>query len=298
MPVKLNDLEMFVEIVDTGSISRAAHNLDVPKSRVSRHLRELEDTLDVRLLDRTTRKIGLTEAGEQVYADAQQILGNVEALQANIVQNPTNLSGRLSVFAPGEFTFDVLNPYLGEFARQYPSLELEFLSGAARPDLLHDRLDLIIHPHAPDDSSFVAVRLCRGRTDFYAAPAYLEENGSPQHPSEFYHHNCIAELDQKREPRAWLYGHGPNLNEARIQPRYRSDSMTGTRALAQQGLGIAMLPVFVAERAVEESSLVGLFDGKYQTAQDVYGIYSSRRMKPRKLEAFLQFLSERLPELI
>jgi molybdate transport repressor ModE-like protein len=295
MSIKLNDLEIFVAIVEAGSISRAADNLGVPKSRVSRHLRELEESLGTRLLERTTRSIQFTESGERVYRDAQRILENVEALQSGVDKDASVLGGRLSVFAPVEFMSEALNPHLGEFTRRFPGLELEFLSGAARPDLLHDRLDLIIHPDAPEDSSFVAVRLCLGRTDFYTSPAYVAEYGQPQHPSEFFHHSCIAELDQNRRTRPWLYRSGRTRKEARIEPRYRCDSLAAARSLAEQGLGIAMLPVFYGEQSVARGTLVTLFDGKHQAAHEIYGIYSSRRLKPRKLEVFLEFLRSALP---
>ena len=298
MSLKLTDLEIFVAIVEAGSISRAADNLGAPKSRISRHLKELEEDLGARLLDRTTRQSRLTEEGEQVYASAQGILEKVESLQADVLRQDAALSGRLSVFAPAEFVAEILKPCLGDFARLHPALELEFLSGAARPDLLHDRLDLIIHPDPPRDSSFVAARLCRGRTDFYASPDYIADNGHPQHPSEFYHHTCIAELDQNRQTRAWSYRQGRGMKEARIEPRYRCDSMTATLSLAQQGLGIAMLPVFLAEPAIKAGSLVSLVDPRHRADHEIYGIYSSRRMKPRKLAVFLDFLKENLPATI
>lgn len=298
MPVKLTDLENFIAIVDAGSISRAADNLGAPKSRISRHLKELENELGTRLLDRTTRRINLTEAGQTFYGGAQRILANVEALRSELVADDAMVSGRLSVFAPVEFISEILNQYLGEFSRRYPALELEFLSGAARPDLLHDKLDVIIHPDVPEDSSFVAIKLCSARTDYYASPIYLGEHGEPQHPSEFYHHECIAELRQDRRERAWLYHDGRETREARIQPRYRCDSLATARSLVEQGLGIAMLPVFCCEGPVQEGRMVRLFSGQHQVSHDIFAIYSSRRLKPRKLEVFLQFLREVLPEEI
>lgn len=296
MAIKFSDLEIFIAIVEAGSISRAAENLGAPKSRISRHLKELEESLGARLLDRTTRSIQLTESGERVYCDAQRILENVEALQSGVETDGSTLGGRLSIFAPVEFMSEILNPHLGEFTRRFQELELEFLSGAARPDLLHDRLDLIIHPDAPDDSSFVAVRICNGRTDYFASPQYLAEFGQPQHPSEFYHHSCIAELDQNRRARPWLYRSGRTQKEARIEPRYRCDSLAAARSLAEQDLGIAMLPVFYGQQSVDQGKLVKLFGGKYQASHEIYGIYSSRRLKPRKLEVFLEFLKSTLPD--
>jgi len=122
MSIKFNDLEIFIAIVEAKSISRAADNLDVPKSHVSRHLKELEEGLNRRLLDRTTRRISLTEAGETFYLGAQRIIDNMEALRSQLVTEDTMVSGRLSVFAPVDFMSRVLDRHLGEFSRCYPSL--------------------------------------------------------------------------------------------------------------------------------------------------------------------------------
>jgi DNA-binding transcriptional LysR family regulator len=298
MSVKFEDLEIFVAIVEANSISRAADNLDMPKSRVSRHLKELEEELGERLLERTTRSIRLTEAGDRFYQGSLQMLDNMEALRNEVVSDRSKIDGRLTVFSPAEFMSQLLEEHLGEFSRRYPALEIEFLSGAARPDLLHDRLDVIIHPDPPEDSSFVAQQLCRGRTDFFASPTYLAQHGQPQHPSELYHHSCIAELNQSRQPRPWLYREQRKTRELRIQPRYRCDSVATACSLARQGLGVVMLPVFIGEASVAQGRLVQLFDGKYEVTHGIFAIYSSRRLKPRKLEVFLEFMKEVLPESI
>ncbi len=298
MAIKLYDLEILIAIVDAGSISRAADNLNVPKSHVSRHLKQLEEELDTRLLDRTTRSLTLTEGGEIFSGGAQHILAELETLRARLSPDDSKLSGRLSVFAPGEFMSELLQAHLGQFSKRYPGLQLEFLSGSARPDLLHDRLDLIIHPDPPEDSSFVAIKLLSARMNFYAHPTYLERCGTPQHPSELYHHDCIAELTQDRRERPWLYRRGHDSDTAQIKPQFRCDTLTTARALALQGLGITMLPEFYVRQELEEGTLVTLFGGKDGVLHDVYGIYSSRRMKPRKLEVFLEFMKEILPPIV
>jgi DNA-binding transcriptional LysR family regulator len=298
MSLKIQDIEAFIAVTESGSISRAADNMHLPKSNISRHLKMLEEELGVRLLDRTTRSVTITEAGEIFLSGARRILLELEQLRSELSPDDQHLRGKLSVFAPTEFMSEILSPQLGLFTTEFPGLELEFLSGAAHPDLLHDRLDLIIHPDAPEDSSYVAVRLCSGRTDFYASPAYLAEHGQPQHPSELYHHSCIAELDQNRHQRPWQYRDGKNIREVRISPKYRSDSLATARNMMEQDLGIAMLPVFYCQAAVDKGRLTQLFDGRFQVDRDIFGVYSSRRLKPRKLEVFPEFLRRVLPDKI
>lgn len=298
MSLKVQDIEAFIAVAESGSISRAADNMNVPKSNISRHLKMLEEELGVRLLDRTTRSVTITEAGEIFLTGARRVLQDLEQLRGELSPDDQHLSGKLSVFTPAEFMSELLSPQLPLFTAEFPGLELEFLSGAAHPDLLHDRIDLIIHPDAPEDSSYVAIRLCSGRTDFYASPAYLAVQGQPQHPSELYHHSCIAELDQNRQQRQWQYKDGKTIREVRISPQYRSDSLATARNMVEQDLGIAMLPVFYCQAAVDKGRLVQLFDGRFQVDRDIFGIYSSRRLKPRKLEVFLEFLRRVLPDKI
>jgi DNA-binding transcriptional LysR family regulator len=192
----------------------------------------------------------------------------------------------------------VLNQHLNNFCRLYPALELEILSGAARPDLLHDRLDLIIQPTAPEDSSFIGIKLCRGQTDYYASPGYISQHGEPQHPGDLCHHLCIAELDHNRQVRPWPYREGSRISEARITPQISSDSIATVRSLAEQGLGVAVLPQFYCRQRVASGQLTALFQDNLGVARDIYGIYSSRRLKPRKLEVFLEFIKKALPEEI
>jgi len=199
--VKIADLETFIAVVEAASISRAAEMLDLPTSNVSRHLRRLEESLGVRLLEPTTRSQALTEAGKRFYAGSQELLLNLESMCNEVARDDHGLKGRLSVFVPEDVLRLLLDQQLRNFNEKYPELEFEFLSGAMRPDLLHDRLDLIIHPDVPADSSFIGVKLFEVPTDFFASPAYLADKTLPQHPRQLSDYHCIAELTQDRQPR-------------------------------------------------------------------------------------------------
>ena len=293
--IKLNDLEIFIAVVEAGSISRAAEMLDIPKSNVSRHLRQLEEGLGIRLLERTTRSQALTQAGERFYEGSQQLLLELESMCADVVGDDREIKGRLSVFTPEDVLRPLLSHQLRGFNKKYPNLEFEFLSGALSPDLLHDRLDLIIHPDTPQDSSFIGVKLFEVATNFFASPEYLANVTLPQHPKELNNYQCIAELRQDRQLRPWIYSDGQKTGTVKISPHYRCDSLPLVRELAECGYGIAILPVFVCEEAVAQHRLVRVLPEHYQANHTVYGIYSSRRLVSRKLELFLAFLIEAFP---
>jgi len=293
--VKISNLETFIAIVETGSISRAAEMLDVPTSNVSRHLRQLEDSLGCRLLERTTRRQALTEAGERFYSGSQDLLRNLENLCGEVGHADHEINGRLSVFSPADFLRLILDGKLQKFSETYPKLEFEFLSGAMRPDLLHDRLDLIIHPDAPQDSSFVAMKLGEIPTDFFASPSFLANRVLPRHPRELSNYEAIVELTQDRQPRPWIYSEGRKIDTVQITARYRCDSLPLARDMAEQGFGIAMLPVFACEEAIRRGRLARVFEENYEAYHSIYAIHSSRRLTSRKLEVFLRFLKESLP---
>lgn len=270
--------------------------LDTPTSNVSRHLRRLEETLGVRLLERTTRSQALTEAGERFYSGSQELLQKLEDMCVEVAGDDRGLKGRLSVFAPEDVLRLLLKDQLRLFNEKYPDLEFEFLSGAMRPDLLHDRLDLILHPDVPADSSFIAIKLFEVPTDFYASAGYFADKTMPEHPSELRNYQCIAELTQDRQPRPWIYSDGGEIATVPINAEYLCDSLPLVREMAECDYGVAMLPVFVGEESVARRRLVRVFAGKGHAAYHaVYAIHSSRRLVSRKLEVFLAFLKEAFP---
>lgn len=269
----------------------------MPTSNVSRHLRRLEESLGVRLLERTTRSQALTEAGERFYAGSQEIVQKLEYMCWEVARDDRELSGRLSVFAPEDVLRLLLKDQLKEFNKKYPDLEFEFLSGAMRPDLLHDRLDLILHPDVPADSSFIAIKLFEVPTDFFASSAYLSDKRALQHPRELSNYDCIAELTQDRQPRPWIYCDGGKIDTVAIEPEYLCDSLPLVRDMAENDYGIAMLPVFAGEESVRRGRLVRVFaEDKFEAYHAVYAIHSSRRLVSRKLEVFLAFLKAAFPQ--
>lgn len=270
--------------------------LDTPTSNVSRHLRRLEESLGVRLLDRTTRSQALTEAGERFYAGSQELVQKLEHMCWEVAGDDRDLKGRISVFAPEDVLRLLLKDQLRKFNQDYPDLEFEFLSGAMRPDLLHDRLDLILHPDVPADSSFISIKLFEVPTDFYASAGYLADKPILKHPGDLRHHQCIAELTQDRRPRPWIYSDGGKIATVAINAEYLCDSLPLVREMAECDYGVAMLPVFVGDESVSRGRLVRIFDGKDHAAYHaVYAIHSSRRLMSRKLQVFLDFLKEAFP---
>lgn len=291
------EMQLFISVVKAGSITAAANHLEIPKSTLSRRLKHLEDTLGTRLLERTTRRLQLTDAGSDFYQRCERILEQVEEARFQVVAKRDLPEGKLSIYSPNEFSEYKLRELAGKFAQTYPGLRIEFVSGAGKPHLLEDHIDVMIHIDEPQDSSFIARKITVATTNYYANPEYLAQKGWPQTPEDLYEHDCIAELTHERIPRPWLFPNS-SLGRLRVKAKYTCDSIHLCRTLAEQGLGVTMIPDFICEESLANNSLVKLFNGRYEIPHNLYAMYPSRRFIPAKTRAFLDFLQQYFPEKI
>jgi DNA-binding transcriptional LysR family regulator len=180
MTLEPNDLLLFAQVVDSGSFSRAADRLGVPKSTLSRRVLGLEAQLGERLLQRTTRKLSVTDFGHSVLQHAQQVVAEVDAAMHLAQHRQSEPSGRLRVSMPSEFGIDMLGPLLADFVARYPAITLELDLSPRRVDLIGENFDLAIRVgDMPDDASLVARRLADFSVGLYAAPAYLQRRNAP-----------------------------------------------------------------------------------------------------------------------
>jgi len=296
--LKLEDLQLFIAVVDSQSITAAAEHLQTNTSTLSRRLKKLEEYLGARLLERTTRNQQITEAGKLFYQHCQMVLNDLEQVSRRINDKKDALEGRLCIYAPAELFRYWIKELVVDFAKLYPKLRIEFLSGAVKPHLLEDNIDVIIHIDEPADSSFVARKINVATTSYYASPDYLSTRGSPKDPKDMKDHDCIVEIDHERVPRAWGITEGDVTTAIKVNDRFSSDSAELCRVLAEQGQGIAMIPDFIARESVASGRLVKLFGKQSGVSHNIYAIYASRQYLPRKTQAFLEFLMDHIPNVI
>lgn len=293
----LEDIRLFVTVAELKSFTAAGDKEQYPKSSISRRLRKLEDQLGVRLLERTTRSISLTESGELFYERAVQILNEVEVTEQLLAGDQLRPQGLLRLCAPDEFIRRSLQEPLLAFAREQPQLRIEVLTGTVGQHLLGDRLDVMIHIDAPEDSSFIARPITTATTNYYASPDYLREHGEPREPDDVLHHHCVVE---NRNPRKnvnhWPFLEEGGIREVAVNAYYRADTTHLSQVFTERGLGIALLPDHTCRDALESGRLVKLFDGIHELAHNLYAIYPSRRYVPAKLKVFLEFLEQNLPD--
>jgi DNA-binding transcriptional LysR family regulator len=296
--IKVVDLQLFIAVVDSASMTAAAEHLQTTASTLSRRLKKLEGTLDARLLERTTRRHHLTDAGKLFYQHCQLVLDHWEAIGQEINNQQDTLEGRISIYAPQGLFLHFIQELVVGFSKQYPKLRLQFISGAAKPHLLKDNIDIMIHVDQPADSSFVARKINLVSTSYYASPDYLEKQGKPTHPGEMKDHECIMEVMSNRIPQPWSFTEGDVTTSIEVVDRFSADSVDLCLGLAEHGLGIALLPDFITRESVAAGKLLQLFDGRYGIKHNLYAVYASRHFVPRKTKAFLDFLIDHMPKEI
>ncbi|PMR77353.1 LysR family transcriptional regulator [Billgrantia endophytica] len=282
----LDAMTAFVRVAELGSYTRAAETLDLSRTRVSRLIMELEEHLQVRLLQRTTRRLHLTEAGERYLARAQGILQALEDAESEVGTGATEMRGRLRVNGPMSFGTRHLSPLMTRFMTEHPALQVRLDLNDRRVDLLEEGYDLAIRIGALPDSSLVARRLTRCRLLLCASPGYLAEHGRPQRLADLAGHRCLR----------YRIGGGSStwqLGGNRLSVQGPLDSNNGdviTQA-AEAGLGIAHQPSFLVTDSIRSGRLVPLLTDTPPVILDIHGLYSARRHLPAKVSRLLDFLA-------
>ncbi|PMR69948.1 LysR family transcriptional regulator [Halomonas heilongjiangensis] len=282
----LDAMTAFVRVAELGSYTRAAEALDLSRTRVSRQVMDLEEHLGVRLLQRTTRRLHLTEAGERYLARSLGILQALEEAETEVGRGASEIRGRLRVNGPMSFGTRYLAPLVARFMVEHPALEVRLDLNDRRVDLLEEGYDLAIRIGSLPDSSLVARRLTRCRMVPCASPEYLARFGEPRTLAELAEHRCLRYRTASGSE--WQFSghrlavHGPLESN-------NGDVLTQA---AEAGLGIAHQPSFLITESILSGRLVPLLIEEASVTLDIHGVYPARRHLPAKVERLLDFLAE------
>ncbi|WP_459616938.1 LysR family transcriptional regulator [Bordetella sp. 2513F-2] len=293
----LNDLYYFSQVVEQGGFSAAARALDIPKSRLSRRISQLEERLGVRLLQRTTRRLRLTLAGERYLRYCQEMTASARAAEDAMRQLQAEPSGRVVISCPVSLAQQLLAPLLPEFLDTWPAVSVHVLVTNRRVDLIREGVDLALRVRSRLDTEtdFVVRRFGTAIGTLVASPAYLQRHGHPETPRDLAGHRILS-FDEPQEEVDWILQDGSG-EQARITLRPRlccNDFIVLTQA-AVRGRGIALLPVEATRDATRGGLLVRVLPEWRSPEGIVHCIYPSRRGMMPAVRALLDFLSERLP---
>ena len=287
------EMRTFCAVAEAGSFVRAAEALDFSKAAVSRYVGSLEARLGVRLLNRTTRRLSLTDEGEVFYARSKDLLAGLEEAEAELRLRSGAARGVLRINAPVTFGILHLAPLWASFRERHPQVRLDLTLSDRTVDLVEEGYDVAIRIAALPDSTLISRRLASTRIVLCASRRYLDTNGVPRHPAELAGHSVIAY-------RYWSTGDewqfdGPDGRvSVKTKPIVHSNSGDTCRAMALAHQGVILQPTFLVGKDLAEGTLVELMPEFRSLDLGIYAIYPTRKHVAPKVRALVDFLTERL----
>jgi DNA-binding transcriptional LysR family regulator len=290
-----NDLVLFARIAETGSFSRAAERMRLPRSTVSRRIAGLEKRLGERLIQRSTRNLSITDFGIHLLEHARALAAEVDGAVALAQHRQAKPSGRLRVSLPGDFTTISLPGMLAEFVRKYPAITLEMDLSPRRVDLIGENYDVVVRLGAlTEDSQLAARKLLDITAGLYAAPAYLKAVGAPEKPEDLHAVHGLMLMTLSGEPRPWVIQRGNQDKREKwqgIPKQYTAANSPATlMCIAQAGVGTVTLPDFLAKDAVRRRSLVRVLPEWSAPPVPCWAVFPGRRLMPARTRVFLDAL--------
>ncbi|MGI9407499.1 MAG: LysR family transcriptional regulator [Hyphomicrobiaceae bacterium] len=291
---ELTGMRVFVKVVETGGLSVAARALGLAPPSVTRRINELEDTLGVRLLNRTTRKLSLTEAGEIYYERTRDIVQTVEEANLAVTEKRAAPSGTLFVTVPAGISRLHVAPAVAAFRAQYPKVRVVLRITDRVVDLIDESLDIAIRVGRLEDSSLIARKLGVARRMVCASPAYLKRAGRPKHPEELSNHDCLT-FRSHPGSNVWRFRKGKKTFDVQATGPFYTDDGETLASAACAGLGLILVPEWLAGPEVNAGKLVEVLTDYTADPADtpLHAVYAPGPYTAPKIRAFVDFLAGR-----
>lgn len=285
----------FARVVERQSFSAAARDLGMTKSAVSKHIAALEEALNVRLLNRTTRKLSLTEEGLIFHEKCTHIIDELSTAERQLQNLNENPSGTLKINAPASFGMFHLAPLLAEFAALYPDVRMEIDFSDHFIDIVESGVDVCIRIASLTDSSLIARKIAFCQIVMAASPDYLKRHGTPKHPDELINHRLI-EYSNVERLREWRYRDPKDGTEkvAATCVALRANNGGMLKEAAQHGIGLLVAPTFLIGDSIRAGKLVQvLSEYEHSPERNIYALFPHNRFLSTKVRLFIDFLAER-----
>ncbi len=292
----LNDVAVFVAVVDAGSFTRAAERLKVSRPVVSKQVSRLEESLGVRLLNRTTRRLSLTEAGRIFHAQTSRGLEDIAEARAEVSRLQEQPRGVLRINVPMSFGILHIAPLLPAFMQQYPELTVEMDLNDRKLDVIEEGFDASVRISDLPDSTLVARRLAPCRHVIVAAPAYLERHGIPDRPEDLLEHEVLS-YSLQQSAQAWHFlDPGGQPTQVAVAGRLQVNNSLALREALLAGMGIARTPTFLVGDDLRQGRLTTVLDACRSLEVSIYIVYPQRRYLSPKVRAFADFLAAKIKD--
>ena len=295
---KLVALEVFRRVVELESFSRAAEDLHLSNAAVSKNVRELEKALKTQLIQRTTRRLSLTETGQLYFQKVCSILDELSMVEETVSDLSTKPHGRLRVTAPMSLGLTHVATAIYQFQLAYPDIQIELSLSDRYVDLIEEGFDVGIRGGgANQDTSLVMYRICEFQRVVCASPTYLQQYGEPLSPKELEQHQCII-YSLARSPSEWSFWRGEETTVVNVSGSLKVNNSLAASQASIAGIGIIFLPIFVASDALKKGALQIILQEWSAEPLILYAIYQKHRQQSRKLQVFIEFISNALASIV
>lgn len=282
----LNEIAIFVKVVEAGSFAKASSQLDMPKSTVSTKVSALEKRLGVTLIRRTTRKLFVTDAGLAYHKQCLQALNQLTLADEQVTQTQSTPQGLLRITAPVELGGALLPSVIEQFQKLYPEVQLEIILSDRTVDLVADGIDLAIRAGDLKDSTLIAKKIGSVYFAPFASPKYIKANGEPKSPKDLQNHQCLQFTPLGSE--SWKLNGAKGSQTVPLTKKLMMNDLNLVKSLAVSGMGIALMPTFYCYAETGNKKLVRILEDWKSESRPVHFVYAHQAFVPKKLSAFLQ----------
>ncbi|WP_068313236.1 LysR family transcriptional regulator [Polycladidibacter hongkongensis] len=279
----------FLKVVETGGFSSAARDMGRSKALVSKYVSELEDELGARLLNRTTRQVSLTPTGEAYAREISELLQRFDDLKNSVQFQHGEVRGRMRVSAPRSMADSIFVRAIMEFLSLHPHVQIDLQLDDRIVDIVEEGYDLAIRATELSDSSLIARKIHDIRGVFCASPAFLEQYGTPQHPSELSKIPCVVD-NNYRFKSAWVYQENGERQNVNVQGPLAVNSADAARQAALAGLGVIRLPITFVYQEIERGDLQLILEDFEGMSIGVYAVYANKKHLSAKVRALVDFI--------
>lgn len=294
--IDLNEITVFVKVAQAGSFTLAAKQLGMPKSTVSARVSSLEKRLGTTFIQRTTRRLNLTQAGRSYFERCLQALHEIESAESEVANAQGEPRGTLKITAPATFGSSLLPEILVNYTKAYPKVSIELTLSDRLVDLVAEGVDLAIRGGELSDSSLIQKKLGISYFAPFASPAYLKKQGAPAHPKDLRDHQCLQFTPLGREK--WEFTREKTRVSVPLSGKFVIDDLPTIKELALSGGGIALLPTFLCGSEAKGGKLVRVLPEWVSLPRPVNFVYPSQRFVSNRLQAFIAMATEPLQKAL
>jgi len=292
----MHSMAVFRRVVEAKSFSAVARETNMSQSTVSKHIASLEERLDTKLLNRSTRSLKLTEAGKEYYHHCIRILNDFQEAEASIGKGKIGPTGTLRLSTSAAFGRTCILPHLKEFLNTYPDINIDLIFDDDYTDLVKEGIDLAIRIGPLEDSSLIARKIGSSPRVVVASPEYLVKHGRPKKPIDLIKHNCLFYSLQK-SPDLWYFNSTQQGDESiHVNGRFKASSPDAVCDATLEGLGISILGEWYVRQHIKNGRLKVIMSDYKPTTFEIHAIYPERKFVPQKVKRMIEFLADKIKQ--